>query len=56
MFVTSFSPQKCSNSENKKHTICKNDMFYAYGKFRRNRIRIKEIEARWRFGMHFCEA
>jgi hypothetical protein len=54
--VTSFSRQKCSNSKNKKHTICKNDMFYVCGKFCRNRINIKEIEARWRFGMHFCQA
>ena len=45
MFVTSFSRQKCSNLKNKKHTICKNDMFYVYGKFCRNRIKIKEIEA-----------
>jgi hypothetical protein len=55
-FVTSFSRQKCSNSKNKKHTICKNDMFYVYGKFCRNWMKIKEIKARWRFGMHFCQA
>ena len=45
-FVTSFSRQKCSNSKNKKHTISKNDMFYVYVKFCRNRMKIKEIEAR----------
>jgi hypothetical protein len=32
-------------------------MFYAYiMKFCRNKMKIKEIEARWRFGMHFCQA
>jgi hypothetical protein len=31
----------------------KNDMFYVHRKFRRNRMKIKEVEAYWRFCMHF---
>jgi hypothetical protein len=42
-----FSP-KSSNSKNKKHTFCKN-MFYVHRKFRRNRMKIKEVEAYWHF-------
>jgi hypothetical protein len=37
----------------KKHTICKNDMFYVHGIFSTNGMKIKEIEAYWRFCMHF---
>jgi hypothetical protein len=47
--VTSFSRQKCNNAKNKKHTIFKNDMFYVHGKFSRIRMKIKEVEAYWRF-------
>jgi hypothetical protein len=54
-FVTSYSRQKVAIPE-KTHTFCKNDMFYVHGKFCRNRMKIKEVEARWRFGMHFCQA
>jgi hypothetical protein len=36
----------------KKHTICKN-MFYVYGIFSTNGMKIKEIEAHWHFYMHF---
>jgi hypothetical protein len=39
-------PPKSSNSKNKKHTFCKNDMFYVHGKFCRSRMKIKEVEAR----------
>ena len=51
--MTSFSRRKCSNSKNKNHTICKNDMFYVHGKLSKNRMKIKEVEASWRFCMHF---
>ena len=37
----------------KKHTICKNDMFYVHGIFSTNGMKRKEIEAYWRFCMHF---
>jgi hypothetical protein len=33
---------KSSSFKNKKHTICKNDMFYVHGKFSRNRMKINE--------------
>jgi hypothetical protein len=36
--------------------ICENDMFYVYGKFCGNRLKIKEVEAWWRVGMHFFQA
>ena len=49
-------PPKSSNSKNKKHTICKNDMFYIHGKFGRNRTKISEVEAYWCFCMHFWQA
>ena len=38
-------PPKSSSSKNKKHAICKNDMFLVNGKFSRNGMKIKEVEA-----------
>ena len=50
-------PLKSSNSKTyDKHTICKNDMFYVHGKFSRNGMTIKEIEAYWRFCIHFRQS
>jgi hypothetical protein len=51
-------PPNSSSSKNKKNIgpICKNDMFYVHGIFSTNGIKIKEIEAYWRFCMHFWQA
>jgi hypothetical protein len=43
--VTSFSRQNVSIPKTKNKTFCKNDMFYVHGKFRRNRMKVKEVEA-----------
>jgi hypothetical protein len=43
-FVTLLSRQEVA-IPNKKHTLCKNDIFYVHGKFRRNRMKIKDVEA-----------
>jgi hypothetical protein len=45
--------QKVAVPKTKKHTICKNGMFYVYGIFSTNGMKIKEIEAYWHFLMHF---
>jgi hypothetical protein len=36
-------PPKNKKSKNKIGTICKNDMFYVYGKFRTISMKIKEV-------------
>jgi hypothetical protein len=51
--VKYFTRQKVAVPKTKKHTICKNDMFYVHGIFSTNGMKIKEIEAYWRFCMYF---
>jgi hypothetical protein len=48
-----FTRQKVAVPKTKKHTICNNDIFYVYGIFSTNGMKIKEIEAYWHFCMHF---
>jgi hypothetical protein len=52
-FVKLFTLQKVEAPKTKKHTICKNDMFYVYGMFSTNGMKIKEIEAYWHFACIF---
>ena len=59
-FVTLFYRQKWSNSKNKKHTICKNDMFYVHGNFVQRGLKLKKLHNigvfAWIFDRHLVSS